>query len=269
VEFSNLYNELLKFPYFRYQAEDNNLVTEEEWFSACNNYQLTGIFKALIRCSTDTVNRNDVIWGDKSPSYICHIDLLKHVYPSAKFIHIVRDVRDYVLSISTAWGKNKLRAAQRWADSLDKLQKDAAQFRNDVFTVKYEDLIDDHERVLRNALQFLGLPFDERVLKLSAPSENLGDAKGATIVLRGNKDKYKEFLTEKEILGIEILSGSTMARYGYPVQYKEPRRRLPLVREKYYQLLDGINLVLFERQNRGLWGALAFYWTHFRATRVI
>lgn len=31
------------------------------------------------------------IWGDKTPLYVQHIDLLKEVFPDAQFIHIIRD----------------------------------------------------------------------------------------------------------------------------------------------------------------------------------
>ncbi len=268
-EFSDLYCSIIKFPYFRYMSEHRNIITEKEWFSACNDYSLSDIFEALIRYSTNTVGKNEIIWGDKSPSYICHIGLLKEIYPSAKFIHIVRDVRDYVVSMSNAWGKNKLRAAQRWADSLDKAHADITYIKDDVIVVKYEELLDNHETILRKIIHFLELPFDERVLKLLSVSENLGDAKGYKEIISDNKNKYKSVLTTKKISSIERLAGHTMVNYGYSVGYTGSRRRLHPWELKYYQFLDAVNLVLFERKKRGLYGSIIFYWNYYRATRGI
>ncbi len=268
-EFGDFYKELLRLPYFRYQTERDNLISEDDWYLACNNYSLSGIFEALIRCSTKTVGMNNIVWGDKSPSYISHITLLKEIYPTAKFIHIVRDVRDYVLSMSKAWGKNKLRAAQRWADSLDKAQVAVTKIQNDAIIVKYEELLENHEVILREVLQFLNLPFDKRVLKLSEASENIGDARGETEIISTNKNKYMSLLNDKEILNVERLAGQTLANYGYPVGYKGVRQRLSSPLEKWYQLFDIISLIMFERKNRGVWGSIIFYWNYFRATRGI
>ncbi|MDP1558114.1 MAG: sulfotransferase [Nitrosomonas sp.] len=50
-------------------------------------------------------------WGEKSPMNLQHITALAKVFPNAQFIHIIRDVRDYCLSINKAWGKDMPRAA--------------------------------------------------------------------------------------------------------------------------------------------------------------
>src|SRR5438094_522137 len=40
-------------------------------------------------------------WGDKTPRYVEHIPLLASLFPSARFLHIIRDGRDVVLSLSS------------------------------------------------------------------------------------------------------------------------------------------------------------------------
>src|SRR5262249_43300645 len=39
------------------------------------------------------------IWGDKTPSYACHLEILNNMFPTSRFIHIIRDGRDVALSI--------------------------------------------------------------------------------------------------------------------------------------------------------------------------
>jgi len=266
-EFADLYRKLTKFPYFSYLYENGNQLGEEEWYSSCVTSDLPGLFEALIRCSTETKGREDILWGDKSPSYIGHTNLLKAAFPSARFIHIVRDVRDYAISISAAWGKNRLRATQRWADALDAIEVDTAPISNDVLVIRYEDLLEDPKSTMRRVLDFLDLEFDDRVLQLTKTSENLGDTKGELTIVFSNKNKYTSKLSAAEIKELEKLAGDTLRRYGYTTIYRGPRQRLTKMIETFYQLQDAVNMVKFESKNRGYLGSVKFYWRYFRATR--
>lgn len=49
-----------------------------------------------------------VRWGDKTPSYVRYIPRLSQIFPSAQFIHVIRDGRDATLSARKKWG------ARRW-----------------------------------------------------------------------------------------------------------------------------------------------------------
>jgi len=267
IEFRELYAEITKFPYFNYLQESGHQLAEEEWFSSCITPDLPRLFEALIRCSTQTEGSEDVLWGDKSPSYISHTTLLKAAFPAARFIHIVRDVRDYAVSISAAWGKNRLRATQRWADALDAIAVDTAAIAKDVLVIRYEDLLEDPKSTMRRILDFLDLEFDDRVLKLTKTPENLGDTKGQMTIVSSNKNKYTSVMSAGEIEALEKLAGDTLQRYGYTTIYRGPRQRLSKMTEKFYQLQDAVNMVRFERENRGYWGSIKFYWRYFKATR--
>ena len=88
----------------------------ESWFQGITKWDYAGVVEAYYKQYAE--NKHAQIWGDKTPGYLSHIPLLKRLYPQAKFIHIIRDVRDYCLSIHKAWNKNILRAAQRWSDDI-------------------------------------------------------------------------------------------------------------------------------------------------------
>ena len=47
-------------------------------------------------------------WGDKTPTYVRYLPLLTQIFPSAQFIHMIRDGRDTTLSAQKKWG------ADRW-----------------------------------------------------------------------------------------------------------------------------------------------------------
>ena len=56
-------------------------------------------------------------WGDKTPRYIEHIPLLARLFPTARFVHLVRDGRNVALSYAgVPFGPNTVaQAAALWA----------------------------------------------------------------------------------------------------------------------------------------------------------
>jgi hypothetical protein len=61
------------------------------------------IFSCIIRTFIPASEKDAVAaWGDKTPVYLNHMLTLKKAFPSARFIHIVRDPRDRALSVSNA-----------------------------------------------------------------------------------------------------------------------------------------------------------------------
>lgn len=102
-------------------------------------------------------------WGDKTPIYTSHIDLLAEMFPSAQFLHIIRDGRDVALSMMKAYRKARFFymdiyfAAQTWKRRVRKARASAARLGADrYFEVRYEQLTENPERVLREICDFLG-----------------------------------------------------------------------------------------------------------------
>lgn len=116
--FMEFYQQFVDTFYFQNRmAEHGEQIKPDVWYNRCNGeFSIANVFKQLIL--HDAAVPDGAIWGDKSPSYLHHIDGIRAIYPQAKFIHLIRDARDYVLSLEKAFGKNKLRAAQRWNDAM-------------------------------------------------------------------------------------------------------------------------------------------------------
>ena len=81
------------------------------------------------------------IWGDKSPNYLLNIALLKSFFPSARFIHIIRDPRDRALSAHKAWGANLYFAAEKWRKSIKTARMQGQKSGDDYLEVFYEKFI--------------------------------------------------------------------------------------------------------------------------------
>lgn len=247
------------YPFFIYFEEESRPVDAGLWFKNCSSFTPAGVFEALIRTVLNCPVNHSTIWGDKSPSYIRHMPLLSRHFPRSRFIHSVRDVRDYCVSINRAWGKNILRAAQRWNDDVQLAQRDGRLLESRYLEVRYEDLIKNPERITKNICEFLDVPYFEAMTCLDAPTENLGRARGATTIIHDNAGRFDRALTESDVRQIESLAVDAMISSGYKTETNVERRRLGRLRMIYYGLVDGVHLVIRRSSERGLIGAALFY----------
>jgi Sulfotransferase family len=100
-------------------------------------------------------------WGDKSPIYTHYIPLLAEIFPSAQFVHLVRDGRDAALSTLAAYPDrfyvDVYFAAQSWQRRIRAARRAGVALGPARYTeLRYEDLTADPEAVLRPLCLFLG-----------------------------------------------------------------------------------------------------------------
>jgi len=264
--FNYFYQAVIRLPYFITLSKNTQIISQEHWFSQCKSFDIPGIFEALIRHDVNAAFDSSIIWGDKTPSYIIHIPFLKSLFPNAKFIHIVRDVRDHCLSSNKAWGKNMVRAAVRWQERLVKFRLNLPLYQSDIHELKYENLLDNHDKELHKICDFLALPFDPAILNLSKPSENLGDAKGFESVVRSNKNKYQTEMSSQLRNRIEGIAKSSLKYYGYPISYNGNVEHVGKFKIGLYRLMDGFNLVRFEMKEQGVFKAINFRWSLYKTS---
>ena len=121
-------------------------------------------------------------WGDKTPKYALHVDLLARAFPESVFIHVIRDGRNVAASyLATDIGpKSIMGAATMWSMHVDAARKSGATLATRRYReVLYEHLIEDPEFVLRDLCRCLQLEYSpsmldyhERVEELVAGAEN-------------------------------------------------------------------------------------------------
>ncbi len=257
--FARFFQQVRDSAYFVYLREEQGQeVDPAVWHATCRGYDLPQVFEALLRLDGGIGPDGAGIWGDKSPGYIVHLPLLDRLWPHCRVMHIVRDCRDYCLSIEKAWGKDPLRAAQRWSDRVSLARSDGLGLGPARYLeLRYEDLLDRPEAVLRAATDFLGLDFDPAVLSLKQPTENIGDTAGQARIVTENTEKWRTMdpaLREQ----VEALAGDALRAVGYPVAYRGRPERLSPSRMLAGQISDGINLVRSDAADRGWLGAARF-----------
>lgn len=267
ANFQRFYANITRLPFFTYQRNTGGLVGIDDWRDACPSFDVAGIFEGLVRAHTKTQQRNDVIWGDKSPSYIGHIPLIASLYAEARIVHIVRDVRDHCLSMRGAWGKNMYRAAERWSDGVVGASKAGEAIPGRFIEVRYEDLIVEPERVLNEICTFLSIKFEPAVLTVAAPTESQGDTQGQKRIVAQNHGKYRTKLPPKTCKRIEELAFRGMQRFKYPPEHATEQHQSLAVQRGWWLTLDAINLARSGIARRGLFSNIAFHTRHFRQTR--
>jgi hypothetical protein len=105
-------------------------------------------------------------WGDKSPIYTVHLDLLSKIFPSAQFIHIIRDGRDVALSMLKTYRGRRFFymdiyfAAQSWKRRISLARSAGERLGQDrYFELHYEDLVTYPVEVVTQICGYLGENF--------------------------------------------------------------------------------------------------------------
>lgn len=138
----------------------------------------------------------------------------------ARAVVMIRDPRAVVASqLRTGMAADPDVVARRWLSALD--DADAAEGR--VRAVRYEDLVADPERALRDVLDWLGVPFSAVVVDFHRqPVGVLVDGQrhaNDAMLRRGFVDdrvaSWHEELTDEQAVAISRTCGGAMARFGY------------------------------------------------------
>lgn len=102
-------------------------------------------------------------WCEKSPSNVHHISEIDAYFNgNFKFIHLIRDGRDVVLSVHPTAPDRYWVEPERWVRDV----KAGLAYRHhpNVLTIKYENLITDFENTLQTICKFANLPLTDEVL---------------------------------------------------------------------------------------------------------
>lgn len=179
-----------------------------------------GILAAIMRQNAECQRMER--WGDKTPEYTSHLPILRELFPTAQYIHIVRDGRDVALSgYQMHFGaKNAYAAARQWSSVVKEVQAFAATMPERAFLeLRYEDLLSDTARTFARIIQFLDVEDPDGVV-----STRVGRA-AATDLRAGNFGKWKTDLSTREQQMFLAIAGSELAHYGY--EAPAPTRSAP------------------------------------------
>ncbi|SEG65533.1 Sulfotransferase family protein [Thermomonospora echinospora] len=183
-------------------------------------------------------------FADASPDLIYSADVLLDAFPDAQLLQVIRDGRDVVAGMLAderclAWFKpgfanleevfpnpflgvedfidrNRwptaapaVKCALRWRGSVRLSARLRAQVPEDqLFTVRYEDLVARPGAVAEDVSQYLGAPLSKAALTGLVRAGDRGAQEGAV-------GAWRERLTPKQLAQVERVAGQELRRLGY------------------------------------------------------
>ncbi|GAA1882360.1 sulfotransferase family protein [Lapillicoccus jejuensis] len=116
-------------------------------------------------------------WADKSPRYALHMPFLHEVFPDAQFVHVIRDGRDVAVSHRKRFGYwSSVKSSVKWPRYIKAARTAGAAMPADSYhELRYDDLVGDPERTLRDLLAFLGEDWDDGVLDFVGKKHDVPD----------------------------------------------------------------------------------------------
>lgn len=178
-------------------------------------------------------------YGDKTPGYVQEMRRIQRVLPEARFVHIIRDGRDVSLShLRMNWGpETYAESAKLWRNRIRKARKMEPSI-NHYMEVKFEDLVEDTEGVLRRVCDFIELEFDPVMLSYHERAEGRLAEKARDLPRKNRPDQsaearldshrlakepprsdrigmWRERMSPEEIAEYEAVAGDMLVTLGY------------------------------------------------------
>jgi hypothetical protein len=249
TRFHQFYRTALRFPYFLNQRRKGTLIGEETWYRDCGRFTLPEVFAAVIRHNIGP-KPGLAYWGDKSPGYTYWIREIHRAFPGARFVHIVRDPRDYALSVRQAWGRDLLRAVQQWKVGTRLIAQSVGEPGIRLHTIRFEDLLQAPESSLTQLSRFLDVDFVPRMLEIGRV-ESVGAAANQTGIVADNMNKFAEQLSPRQLIRVESICGAAMRQFGYEPRHVAGDEDVPAWRMAAIRFVDSWNVLRRNAQRRG------------------
>lgn len=165
-------------------------------------------------------------WGDKTPIYVRSIPMLSSQFPTARFVHVIRDGRDVALSyLSVPWGPNDIwRAARKWKQDVSAGRRHGAALPPSRYLeVRYEDVIADPRAALERICGVADLPFVQEMLeyhrdgsdRLASPEAHKAYHASASKPPTAGLRDWRTQMTPEALVAFESVAGGLLEELGY------------------------------------------------------
>jgi hypothetical protein len=163
-------------------------------------------------------------WGDKRPSYIHNVDVIRRLFPDAQIVTITRDGRDCVASLlEMPWHRDGIhKAISAWARAVDGARRaERLLGPGSYFPLRYESLVQDPETELRRLCAFLGEDFDsamtrpDEVAAVAVPERKKWHVRTHAAVGDDRVGTWRDRLEPWQIALCEDALGDRLAAQGY------------------------------------------------------
>jgi hypothetical protein len=182
---------------------------------------------------------NKLLVGNKTPAYVRNIPTFHAHWPEAKFVHIIRDGRDVCMSILNwkkaertvgryaSWEEDPVSTTALWWErKVRKGREDGAALGPGLYhEMHYEELVEDPERECKRLCEFLGVPYDDAMIRFHEGRERVKPGRGAKSawlrVTSGLRDWRTEMCTG-DVERFETAVGDLLEELGYERAVSNP-----------------------------------------------
>jgi hypothetical protein len=182
--------------------------------------------------------------GDKTPPYIHIVPQLAVLYPTAKFIHLIRDGRDVATSFIKMGYECRCYDGERfeWTAAIRRgLSYRDTIHATQILEVRYETLVSDVEATIRRICDFLGEDFETGMLDVQRRVSAVPKRERS---IHGKLDQpitaeaiatWRRTLSPTECFVMESCLGTDLSRLGYRLRFQSARWQ-PLLRAAGFAL---------------------------------
>ncbi len=185
-------------------------------------------FRVFIRDLYCAGTEDTLIWGDKTAD-IGQLPTIFKLFPGARFIFIIRDVRAVISSYFEHSHVNFYTPCFLWVKFARMARSLREKNHSRVMVIRYEDMVLRTRETFEQITSFLGRESD------SLPVVDL--AHDTSI------NKWREVLTSKEVRGIEEICFEEMQHYGYKIEQALQPRKMNKLRYGYLIAQNAIALL--------------------------
>lgn len=206
--------------HWRVKEWDKKIQFKDINIAACHSYSdiISQIFSSYAKkCGKK-------IWGDKTPGYTLHMDILNTLFNNSIFIHIIRDGRDVALSLKGLWFDGSLlNGLYYWSEKVFVARKMGLMLpAKRYFEIRYEDLVADPEKELKKLCGFLEIEYETSMLNYSTKSKHIVGERISkhhkNLLRRPDKAltyKWKHKLLFREMALCDMIIGDRLKEFGY------------------------------------------------------
>jgi Sulfotransferase family len=208
-------------------------------------------------------------WGDKTPMYMRHLDLIDRLFPDAQYVHLIRDGRDAALAfldmpagvVTKTWAHPRSAAgfACEWRTEVRRAQALGSKVgKTRYLEVRYENLVADTAGIVRSICDFASLPFEPAMLDYAGAVDVSAKPHHQRLLqppTRGLRD-WRSEMSAEDAAAFDHIAGDLLTQLGYglsqPGSGRRPARAVPA--EAWYRLrMSAWNAAAYATQRSPFW----------------
>ncbi len=232
-------------------------LNREELIKSCTDNSLVALFYAIYEKYAHDFNASS--WICKSMANVNYLNEIESFGKMPLFIYLYRDGRDVACSFKQAivGEKHIYHLAQQWKTNQEKCLKLKCRVSNEqFFAIKYEELIQEPEKVLINLCSFLNVKYDNKIIDYHQSNESKNTASAGEMwgnvtkpVMRTNFNKFLQQLSKDEIIIFEHIAGEVLIQLGYSLVYAKEAKKLVITDEMKCQFDEENELLKAETKS--------------------